>query len=176
MGGATIMWAIFTGRLTFRLSRTWLCVDQQQTEWWIIKVVANMMLVLYVILTTLRTLHVKPNCDCQSLSVPYDDLLDIARKGEIPIISVVEQTRPDLASVYRFQVHPRRKLSKYVAISHVWSDGLGNPEENALPLCQVKKLQAIIESVHESHEFRTKVHDLSFLWRNGSQFFTEMLY
>ncbi len=29
---------------------------------------------------------------------------------------------------------------KYVALSHVWADGLGNPRRNALPNCQVVRI------------------------------------
>lgn len=32
----------------------------------------------------------------------------------------------------------------YVAISHVWSHGLGNAKENSLPWCQVLKLFDVV--------------------------------
>ena len=38
--------------------------------------------------------------------------------------------------------------SRYIAISHVWSGGLGNPKGNALPLCQLRKLAADLEDVN----------------------------
>lgn len=37
----------------------------------------------------------------------------------------------------------------YVAISHVWSDGMGNPRQNALPLCQLQKLQKLVNGLYE---------------------------
>ena len=37
----------------------------------------------------------------------------------------------------------------YIAISHVWSHGLGNPVQNALPWCQIRMLFDIIESIQE---------------------------
>jgi len=35
----------------------------------------------------------------------------------------------------------------YVAISHVWADGLGNPHRNSLPFCQVANLQDQVNSL-----------------------------
>jgi hypothetical protein len=35
-------------------------------------------------------------------------------------------------------------LTPYVAISHVWADGLGNPASNGLPRCQLDKLFALL--------------------------------
>ena len=31
--------------------------------------------------------------------------------------------------------------TEYVAISHVWGEGLGNPAANELPICQLTKIQ-----------------------------------
>lgn len=36
---------------------------------------------------------------------------------------------------------------EYVAISHVWSDGRGNPRANALPLCQVRAVQSYVSAL-----------------------------
>ncbi|KAL1641062.1 hypothetical protein SLS58_006334 [Diplodia intermedia] len=36
---------------------------------------------------------------------------------------------------------PLVPAEKYLAISHVWSDGLGNQNGNSLPLCQLKRLK-----------------------------------
>ena len=35
----------------------------------------------------------------------------------------------------------------YVAISHVWADGLGNEKSNSLPICQLKRLKGIIQGL-----------------------------
>lgn len=35
----------------------------------------------------------------------------------------------------------------YVAVSHVWSHGLGNPQENSLPACQLRRLQGLVNSL-----------------------------
>ncbi|KAG4432027.1 hypothetical protein IFR05_012491 [Cadophora sp. M221] len=35
----------------------------------------------------------------------------------------------------------------YIGISHVWSHGLGNPTQNALPLCQIERLFRYIQAI-----------------------------
>lgn len=35
----------------------------------------------------------------------------------------------------------------YIAISHVWIDGLGNPNANSLPVCQLARLRHLVEEV-----------------------------
>ena len=89
---------------------------------------------------TYKTRHIDPNCRCSMLSTPYSDLTKIIRDGKIPLISIEGDAPIDTACELR--VHPRSRKTDYIAISHVWSDGLGNPNENALPLCQVKRLKA----------------------------------
>ncbi|KAF2651550.1 hypothetical protein K491DRAFT_781782 [Lophiostoma macrostomum CBS 122681] len=38
----------------------------------------------------------------------------------------------------------------YVAISHVWSDGLGNEQANSLPLCQLRRLRRLVDDLSQS--------------------------
>ena len=96
--------------------------------------------------STYRTRHVDPSCSCPMLSIPYDKLVDIANSGQVPLISIAQAVGSN--PPYRFQLVARSASSKYIAISHVWSDGLGNPRENALPLCQVKILHRMVNSLH----------------------------
>ncbi|VUC19908.1 unnamed protein product [Clonostachys rosea] len=37
--------------------------------------------------------------------------------------------------------------TEYIAISHVWSDGLGNPNKNAIPQCQLQRLSHHIRNM-----------------------------
>src|SRR3984885_1142300 len=59
-----------------------------------------------------------------------------ARNGQIPLFAI-SGSDDDI----HIHVVPSETTKKYVAISHVWSDGLGNPEENSLPRCQLQFLQ-----------------------------------
>ena len=39
-----------------------------------------------------------------------------------------------------------------VAISHVWADGLGNPDENKLPTCQLERLQSLVNGLYKERK------------------------
>ncbi|KAF2267175.1 hypothetical protein CC78DRAFT_566334 [Lojkania enalia] len=73
---------------------------------------------------------------CSLVHVSQDSIRDIIRVGGIPLVWI------DESSSGAPQLHVRSATARdnYIAISHVWSDGLGNPQSNALPMCQVKKL------------------------------------
>jgi hypothetical protein len=95
-----------------------------------------------------RTKHISDNCGCNLAVVPYEQIIDILRTGEVPLISVSPQ-----GDGVDIQVTKRVPTSQYVAISHVWADGLGNPHLNALPTCQLKKLTtSFIGTWHQSTE------------------------
>jgi hypothetical protein len=82
------------------------------------------------------TKHVTDGCTCSIVQVPYQMIIETLEKGEIPLVSLY-----DSGDGLSLQVIKRRSATPYIAISHVWADGLGNPRENALPACQLKKLQ-----------------------------------
>ena len=42
-----------------------------------------------------------------------------------------------------------RPVPRYVAISHVWSDGMGNNDRNALPLCILRKVQRQVNDLFD---------------------------
>ncbi|KIX03171.1 uncharacterized protein Z518_06722 [Rhinocladiella mackenziei CBS 650.93] len=42
---------------------------------------------------------------------------------------------------------PSGHLLPYIAISHVWSQGLGNRRSNSLPLCQLRRLQRFVDAL-----------------------------
>jgi hypothetical protein len=44
------------------------------------------------------------------------------------------------------------KPVRYVAISHVWADGTGNPKDNALPACQLEKFQNAVNGLYEDSQ------------------------
>ena len=51
--------------------------------------------------------------------------------------------------------------SKYIAISHVWSGGLGNPSKNGLPECQLKYLMSRVESLRDKMSTSINVKNIS---------------
>ncbi|KIJ36887.1 hypothetical protein M422DRAFT_260755 [Sphaerobolus stellatus SS14] len=86
------------------------------------------------------TRHASDRCDCKFLEAP-PQLLDIIRNGGVPIMSLVD------GELRATKFNPA--TTRYVAISHVWSDGMGNELDNALPLCQVRRLQRLVDEVDD---------------------------
>lgn len=47
---------------------------------------------------------------------------------------------------------PASANAPYAAISHVWSDGLGNPKVNTFPLCQLKRIASLVNKLFPASE------------------------
>jgi Heterokaryon incompatibility protein (HET) len=93
------------------------------------------------------TQHTDPNCNCKMIGADYEKVVKIIEKGQIPLISI-QTNNGDIS----LSVEPRRYSSRYIAISHVWADGLGNPKENALPECQLRRLKNYLDNLPVSRE------------------------
>ncbi|KAF3924480.1 hypothetical protein ABW21_db0202228 [Orbilia brochopaga] len=102
---------------------------------------------------TYVTRHVDGACDCEHDGPNIEDVKKCLRDGHIPSLSftvvggeyqgmTVKPQKVEQASFWR-RHQSKSGLSKsldYVALSHVWSDGLGNPFANTLPRCQLRRL------------------------------------
>lgn len=98
----------------------------------------------------------QPGCGgCRMLAPDIKEVSRILGGGGIPVIrvrtqsehqSAVEETslNPPLGvhDSIAMDVIPYQEGLVFYAVSHVWSDGLGNPHENALPYCQVRALSS----------------------------------
>ncbi|KAI5458770.1 hypothetical protein BGZ63DRAFT_432266 [Mariannaea sp. PMI_226] len=92
------------------------------------------------------TKHRTSGCQCNFWAVDPAKLQETISQGRIPYIELKRNTKangiglsslqPSLQSFGNSIVEgPHNRL---VIFSHVWSDGLGNPYQNALPLCQLQ--------------------------------------
>lgn len=99
---------------------------------------------------TYETRHIEPGCGCPSVPTPNAALDKIIRNGGVPLISIQESPNGD--TPLTIEVSARTIMSKYIAVSHVWADGLGNPTSNALPLCQIKKLRLALSTLHKTFQ------------------------
>ncbi|KAL3481689.1 hypothetical protein BJX99DRAFT_253216 [Aspergillus californicus] len=71
---------------------------------------------------------------------------EMVREHRIPVISWNDDTGLQVAA-YDLDA-PRN----YVAIFHVWSDGMGNEDSNSLPMCQLLYIQGLVETLYaEDH-------------------------
>ena len=102
---------------------------------------------------TYETVHVLESCSCPFIYARSDQLHAILLAGKIPVISSTCSFEPGLP----IEIREAGTKSKYVAISHVWSDGLGNSFHNALPQCQLKRISHLVQQLYPAGE-----RDLSF--------------
>ncbi|KAL9576633.1 MAG: hypothetical protein Q9212_006939 [Teloschistes hypoglaucus] len=86
------------------------------------------------------TKHVDDICRCSSYSVEVSEIVDILSNGSLPLLKITQATP---LSDIKLEVIEATPNSDYVAYSHVWSDGLGNPYANSLPKCQLKRLHEL---------------------------------
>ncbi|QIW98223.1 hypothetical protein AMS68_003741 [Peltaster fructicola] len=97
-----------------------------------------------------QTRHVSPDCQCEHVGVDSAQVAQIIAGGSIPLIRIEEKNDTIVLTLKR-----ARPVDQYVAISHVWSDGLGNPASNALPRCQIKNLMRLIKRLPEPHVYKS---------------------
>ncbi|KAK1974791.1 hypothetical protein LZ30DRAFT_739467 [Colletotrichum cereale] len=92
------------------------------------------------------TAHVCDRGDCSWVTVPLERLEEILASGDdiVPVIvPSVMDTTDDGRVVVRLEAGSRE--TEYVAISHVWSDGLGNTTANEIPICQFERLSKVVQ-------------------------------
>ena len=88
-----------------------------------------------------KTRHVDSDYGCEELSINVTAMDEILRGGCLPLLRILlGQTLGELA----VEVVESQPTSRYVALSHVWADGLGNPVANALPRCQLRLLHNLL--------------------------------
>lgn len=95
-----------------------------------------------------RTRHLTEGCTCgEDVGPDMEQLGAILDRGEIPLLRV-EQTDASRGRkgvrvrVCSYASDPR---PDYVAISHIWAHGLGNPSENKLPPCQISRISELAQ-------------------------------
>lgn len=92
-----------------------------------------------------ETKHVPVTCtgNCVMKSADASKMWSVLTGTSFPLILYEnDQTR-----ILESDNHP-----KYVAISHVWSNGLGNPRGNMLPSCQLNRISNMVNDLYEDSE------------------------
>lgn len=93
--------------------------------------------------------HVDAGCRCSSVSIDYAELISILKSGSLVVIDLIETGPSDIENAPTLSVKVRRRTHRdeYVAVSHVWSDGLGNESGNSIPYCQLSRLNRSIRQL-----------------------------
>lgn len=93
--------------------------------------------------STYRTIHTQSACHCDYLGPSSAVLTSLIEAERIPVIDVHHNSSGALS----VGVSNQDEQVPYVAISHVWADGLGNPTDNQLPTCQLQRLLQLVRSI-----------------------------
>ena len=80
--------------------------------------------------------HVDKLCKCANIKPPLHKIQELLLKGEIPVILYNSTTCEITVESSADGAHVR----PYIAISHVWVDGMGSRTEDGLPACQLQRL------------------------------------
>jgi Heterokaryon incompatibility protein (HET) len=91
--------------------------------------------------------HWPPECDCESIVVQNGDTIPILKQEDrIPLLKI---GIGDSVNDTTLEVIGSTPETQYIAISHVWSDGMGNPYMTALPKCQLARLKGYAQSLKD---------------------------
>ena len=80
--------------------------------------------------------HTEANCSCSILHAPVDNMVEVIEEGDIPILQI--KKTPD--GTLTFKTHKVSSGCKYIALSHVWADGLGSAKSNSITTCQLDRI------------------------------------
>lgn len=83
--------------------------------------------------------------NCAVVDVPIQDVLDIVDTDSIPLIRITK----DDDFLCHLAVTAMDGQSPYVAISHVWADGLGSLTSNSIRMCRLLELSRHIEQLEQ---------------------------
>ncbi|MCJ1275461.1 hypothetical protein MMC21_003264 [Puttea exsequens] len=88
--------------------------------------------------------HRNPLCDCTEIAIEDENwrkLLQFLESKSIPLLRLTYE-----GGNVKIEVVRKDSQSRYIALSHVWADGLGNRERNTLHKCQVEYLYRRLRS------------------------------
>ncbi|KAK8112880.1 hypothetical protein PG984_013406 [Apiospora sp. TS-2023a] len=92
--------------------------------------------------STYITKHTEPACECTGSGPPVEELVEIIESGRIPLL-LLKSTKEGVS----IRVRAYKPGCRYVAFSHVWSDGLGNPRLNQFPMCQFMRIRSLLDEL-----------------------------
>lgn len=86
-----------------------------------------------------KTKHVDDDCDCSFIEPDTAEIRRAINVGDVPVVR---------ASLRETTIHIDTQRAAfdvpYVAISHVWSGGLGNQWTSSLPVCQLRRIYHLL--------------------------------
>lgn len=93
--------------------------------------------------TSYQLAHAVADCTCELVGVDSESISKVLRSGQLPLLET--SRNPDEGPL--FSVKSYISGEDFVALSHVWAAGLGNPYNNALHVCEMKRLFRLASSI-----------------------------
>lgn len=93
--------------------------------------------------------HVRSGCDgCSTVIAPMDEMAEIIRGGGVPVLRIKTDDG------YKFSVTASAldEEKNYIALSHVWADGLGSATSNAIAQCQLARIANRLGRIEASQD------------------------
>ena len=90
-----------------------------------------------------KSRHRDVGCQCNDVRVDEESVRRIIQAGHLPLLNI---TGPQ--DSVKVEVVQSTCTTSYVALSHVWADGMGNPHANSLPACQLAHLGRLALTLH----------------------------
>lgn len=89
--------------------------------------------------------HVIDGCQCPCSKPPLDVVMQTLSAGQVPVLVIAESNPPSDTLQLTCTRSSDSPDSPYIAISHVWADGLGSTTDEGLPTCQLRHLAALAQ-------------------------------
>ena len=86
---------------------------------------------------TYKPNHVMPDCRCKAVGTNFQEINSMITNDQTPILHLTQSSGGNI----KLKIREVNFDSLYTAVSHVWSGGLGNPEANEMPHCQLNRIK-----------------------------------
>ena len=93
--------------------------------------------------------------NCELFPTQIDKIIEIYKGDDIPLLLCSFGPPGRLM----LDVIPSSEWTGYVAISHVWSDGLGNDQQNAVQTCQLRRLAQEVRALQAGRVQQPSIDD-----------------
>ena len=108
-----------------------------------------------------KLMHTSSDCVCDFFEVRQEQLDDIIAHDRIPLLRLSMDGQPE---ILEYDILKDNSSLDYVAISHLWSDGLGVPSSNIMSICQFQKIYHRVELVAAKYSSELVNHGQSSLF------------
>ncbi|KAE8442357.1 hypothetical protein EG329_003428 [Mollisiaceae sp. DMI_Dod_QoI] len=104
--------------------------------------------------------HQQLPCSCEQLVVKEESLLPSLSDGDhYPLLQFEGEVDDLTCKIIKSGTKP------YIAISHVWADGLGNPHENSLYKCKLHHLRKLVDAINDKESaIAPETAERSLIW------------